>query len=106
MQLTIYELVILNSMNIKVYRYQSDNRKEVENKIEELKDDSGEEYKVLTYGVISAVGEYTEIPDDLEMKLQVEKLKLNSAKKIRNKPLSLLVERGSSFIKSNIIVLF
>ncbi|MGV3008336.1 hypothetical protein [Staphylococcus epidermidis] len=85
MQLTIYELVILNSMNIEVYRYQSDNRKEVENKIEELKDDSGEEYKVLTCGVISTVGEYTEIPTDLETKLKVEKLKLNSAKKIRNK---------------------
>lgn len=66
MQLTIYELVILNSMNIEVYRYQSDNRKEVENKIEELKDDSGE---------------YTEIPADLETKLQVEKLKLNGTKK-------------------------
>lgn len=85
MQLTIYELVILNSMNIEVYRYQSDNRKEVENKIEELKDDSGE---------------YTEIPADLETKLQVEKLKLNGTKKkIRNKPLSPSNERGSSFIK-------
>ena len=43
-QLTIYELVVLNSMNCKVYRYQSEDREGVENKLEELKDDSGEKY--------------------------------------------------------------
>lgn len=77
MQLTIYELVVLNSMNCEVYRYQSEDREGVENKLEELKDDSGEKYKILTYGVISSVGEYTEVPEDLKIKVQVEKLNLN-----------------------------
>ncbi len=74
MQITIYELVVLNFENFEVYRYQSENREIVERKFEDLKDEEGEEYKVLTYGVISAVGEYTNVPKDLEMKVQVAKL--------------------------------
>lgn len=80
MQLTIYELVVLNSMNLEVYRYQSESREEVENKLKDLKDDIGEEFKILTYGVISTVGDYTDVPEDLEVKVQVAKLNLNDTR--------------------------
>ncbi|MCH8646893.1 hypothetical protein SHJJP8921_001152 [Staphylococcus lugdunensis] len=80
MQLTIYELVVLNSMNYEVYRYQSEERKGVEDKLEELKSESGEAYKILTYGVTSTFGEYTNMPEDIEMKVRVEKLNLTNIK--------------------------
>lgn len=77
MQNVVYEFIVFDfNSNKEVYRFESDTRKKVEEKLNSIKKENGTTYKVITLGSIGFVGGVEEVPKDTDAVVQVLNLQL------------------------------